>query len=169
MTDNALQRRINFMAKYDVIKKEFFQMAEQAFAEFNSNYLNLCNQATVGNEVHCDFENGKYLISVRLDLMSVNVYVWVHDQQTGRDRMFSFDKPSEKFRSIEAKRSRMATEKLHERLLPQMQNSMTNDELLNAEPAFEYYFKDGCEENMHIVYEYSLKISERFKANQPLI
>lgn len=157
------------MAKYEVIKKEFFQMAEQAFAEFNLNYLNLSNQATVGNEVHCDFENGKYFISVRLDLMSVNVYVWVYDQQTGKDRMFSFDNPSEKFKSIETKRSRMATENLQERLLAQLQNSMTNDELLNAEPAFDYYFKDGCEENMHTVYEYSLKISERLKANQTLI
>jgi hypothetical protein len=168
MSENAMQRRINFMAKYGVIKKEFFKMVEEAFAT-NSNYINLSNQATVGNELYCEFESGRYRISVRLLLMSVNIYVWVYDLQTGRDRMFSFDNPSDQFKKTEAKRSKMATENLKERFLTQLQNASTNDELLNAEPAFEYYFKDGREENIYTVYEYAQKINERFNENLPLI
>jgi len=167
MTENEKQRRINIMARYEVIRKEFYKMTEEAFVA-NANYLSPGNRSTVGNELYCEFENGRYRVSVRLILMSMNIYVWIYDRQTGKDRMFSLDNPSDQLKKIEAKRSRMAMENMQKRLL-QLQNAGANDDLLNSEPAVDYYFKGGFEENMHTVYEYAREINERIKRDHLLI
>jgi hypothetical protein len=91
-------------------------MTEQAFANHNHSYLEMSIQKTVGNEIHCDFKNSKYLVSVRLDLMSVNIYLWIYDYQSNKNRMYSFDNKSKQFVETEAKRSKRAIENLQERL-----------------------------------------------------
>jgi len=144
-------------------------MIEEAMREVLQNRFAVRNQSTVGNELHFDIENEQNIVSLRLDLMSINIYVWVTDKERNKDRMFTIDTPSRHFSEIEQSRAQRASENLEERMLLFMQNAMTNDEIMNAEPAFEYYFNGGREENILLIREYLKAISLLVQQKRNLI